>query len=241
VRPWRKVYAGIITSDKVALVSDGAAFLYTLLLVAQDDAGCYPWTPAKVRSLCANRSWSGTKIASFIKQLASAGLVFTNGAVLQIAEGQAKNGKPHNYPDTWLYDESVIALRSPNGASAPSLSRVGAESVQTQHVSLDVDEMEIRSDRDQMESAASESLAGAPDRKKLSTFNHSGFTVTEELLAWAQEILKPALSIPELRNHTLEFSEYWTAQPTKRSLPGWERTWKNRMLAISERKLAKAS
>lgn len=79
------------------------------------------------------------------------------------------------------------------------------------------------------------------DRKKLTELRNSGFTVTQELLEWAQSNLLPELSVVELRNATLEWSEYWQSQPRRRSLPGWERSWKTNMIRESARKLAKAS
>jgi len=235
VRPWRKVHAGLITSDKLAKVSDGAAFMYTLLLVAQDDAGCYPWTPAKIRALCVNRPWNGAKIASFVKELVEADLVEACDTVLHIVEGEAKNGKPNFSREPWYYDESAATWLQRSCKSAASPLQLSTADLPL------VGEGVGEGVGDQVGDGGDSESPATGDRKKISEFRNSGFTVTEELLAWAQDNLKPALSVPELRNHTLEFSEYWTQQLTKRSLPGWERSWKSRMIAVSERKLAKAS
>lgn len=235
MRPWRKVHAGLITSDKLARVSDGAAFMYTLLLVAQDDAGCYPWTPAKVRALCVNRPWSGTKIAGFVSELVDARLVEACDTVLHITEGEAKNGKPNFSREPWYYDESAATWLQRGCKSAASLLQQSTADLPL------VGEGDGDGEGDQVGDGGDSVSPAASDRKKVMEFKNSGFTVTEELLTWAQTSLKPALSVPELRNHTLEFSEYWMQQLTKRSLPGWERCWKNRMLVISERKLARAS
>jgi hypothetical protein len=267
MRPWRKVHAGLITSDKLANVSDGAAFLYTLLLVAQDDAGCYPWTPAKVRALCVNRPWTSSKITALVKELVGASLVEACGTVLHIGEGEAKNGQPAFSRLPFVYDETAATWLQRSSApavlqqcsSTAELCSSSAPAATQQCLTRAEDTSRDRGDGegewewegkpsfppsgegDQVGDGGDSESPATADRKKVTEFRNSGFTVTEELVSWAQANLKPGLAIPELRNHTLEFSEYWTAQPTKRSLPGWERTWKNRMLAISERKLAKAS
>lgn len=79
------------------------------------------------------------------------------------------------------------------------------------------------------------------ERPKISTFEHSDFMVTEELKTWARSEIYPPLSALELANGTSEFVDYWLTQPRKRTLAGWQRTWKERMKVIAERKLARAS
>ena len=53
VREWRPLHRGIITSDKLAGVSDPAFRLFTYLIAAQDDAGMYPWSQTTRRVLTA--------------------------------------------------------------------------------------------------------------------------------------------------------------------------------------------
>lgn len=77
------------------------------------------------------------------------------------------------------------------------------------------------------------------DRKRLTTFKQSDFEITEEMIRWATEDLVPVLTRLELHHHSEEFIEFWDDQPDKRSLPGWVRTWKNRMRALAQRKLAR--
>lgn len=108
MRPWRKLHAGIITSDKLATVSDSAAWLFALLVVAQDDEGCYPWTPAKVRALCVGRNWTSARTATFLNELVAARLVEMEGQMLRIIGGGEKNGKPAGYHDTFLYEVSEM-------------------------------------------------------------------------------------------------------------------------------------
>lgn len=94
MREWRKLYRGITTSDRIAKASDGAAFLFTLLVANQDDAGRYPWTPSKIRSLTATRDWTMQQTEAFLAELINAPLVRQDGSFVEIIDGAAKNGTP---------------------------------------------------------------------------------------------------------------------------------------------------
>ena len=77
--------------------------------------------------------------------------------------------------------------------------------------------------------------------KKITTFKHSDFELTEELETWATTELQPPLTLLEVAHLTEEFIEYWNEQPVKRNVAGWTRTWRTHMRRQAERKLARAS
>ncbi len=131
MRPWRKVYGqpGLMSSDGLAGVSDSAFALYTLLLLAQDDAGCYPWTPAKIRNLGSCRGWTGTKAAALLKELVTAKLVESWGEVLHVMEGEIKNGRPRDARTDFYYDETLECLsRRRVSDASPARQRRGIDS-----------------------------------------------------------------------------------------------------------------
>jgi len=115
LRDWRKLYRGITVSDKIGLVSDGAAFLFTLLIANQDDAGRYPWTPAKIRALTITRSWSVQDTYAILTELVQSNLVVLTEGFAEIVGGAEKNGPPtsgserHRTPRLYEIDTTVLA------------------------------------------------------------------------------------------------------------------------------------
>ena len=106
-REWRKVYRSITSSDRLASVSDGAAWLYTLLLVSQDDEGRYPWTKAMVRTLTATRpDWSFDNTSDLLHELVDVELASIEDGLVILRRGSELNGipryshdrEPHQYP-----------------------------------------------------------------------------------------------------------------------------------------------
>jgi hypothetical protein len=79
MRNWRKTHASILSSDKIAEVSDEAALLFFMLIPAQDDLGRYPWTTSNIRSLCITRSWSVAQANQYMDELVAVALVEQNG------------------------------------------------------------------------------------------------------------------------------------------------------------------
>tara|TARA_R110002012_G_scaffold59053_4_gene154146 strand:+ start:3826 stop:4767 length:942 start_codon:yes stop_codon:yes gene_type:complete len=106
MRPWRKLYASVLTSDKIDQVDDGSALLYMMLLTAQDDLGRYPWTPSMLRSLTLTRRWDLDQIDAFRDQLIDVGLIdysLDPSPHVMIVNGAELNGQPHNYSRILLY------------------------------------------------------------------------------------------------------------------------------------------
>ena len=106
-REWRKVYRSITSSDRLASISDGAAWLYTLLLVSQDDEGRYPWTKAMVRTLTATRpDWSFDNTSDLLHELVDVELASIEDGLVILRRGSELNGipryshdrEPHQYP-----------------------------------------------------------------------------------------------------------------------------------------------
>lgn len=95
-REWRKIHRGIIDSEKIARVSDSAFRLFTLLIVAQDDDGKYPWTPTKLRALTIAAQWDDKFINDMGRDLAAADLITCDDlGFVHIVGGVEKNGLPN--------------------------------------------------------------------------------------------------------------------------------------------------
>ena len=119
MRNWRKTHASILSSDKIAEVSDEAALLFFMLIPAQDDLGRYPWTTSNIRSLCITRSWSVAQANQYMDELVAVGLVTRSDQHVTITRGVEQNGQPSNSPKyQFLYpicesksDESLTSKR----------------------------------------------------------------------------------------------------------------------------------
>tara|TARA_Y100000034_G_scaffold124035_1_gene171647 strand:+ start:630 stop:1454 length:825 start_codon:yes stop_codon:yes gene_type:complete len=97
MREWRKLYSSIVNSEQVAQLSDGAFVLFTLLIVAQDDKGLYPWEPTKIKSLVVGRrGWTVGRAEKHKDELLAAGLCRIDAAFLVLIKGEKKNGTPRN-------------------------------------------------------------------------------------------------------------------------------------------------
>ena len=101
MRPYRKVYNQLLRSDKLSRVSYEARWLYTLLLVAQDDEGRFPWTASQVKSLTATTDWEFKGATGHRDELVKTGAIETDGKVITIVRGKELNGNPRptQYPD----------------------------------------------------------------------------------------------------------------------------------------------
>ncbi|MBI4145043.1 hypothetical protein HY493_02450 [Candidatus Woesearchaeota archaeon] len=94
MREWRKLHRGIVASDKLTRVSDSAGLLFCFLLAVQDDAGRYPWTPAKIRALTITRTWEVQSTYQILMELVRAHLVTLENGFVTIVGGAEKNGAP---------------------------------------------------------------------------------------------------------------------------------------------------
>jgi hypothetical protein len=126
MREWRKLHKGIASSDKLRAVGSDAKWLYVLLIVAQDDRGNYPWTPAKIDALVRpTTGWDSDVTESLLNRLRSGGLIeLTDEGFVQVTGGAEKNGTPlnskkwplHYDPPARIGSESVPnRLRNPRG------------------------------------------------------------------------------------------------------------------------------
>ena len=108
-REWRKVYRSITSSDRLASVSDGAAWLYTLLLVSQDDEGRYPWTKAMVRTLTATRpDWSFDDTSTLLHELVDVELASIEDGLVELRRGTELNGLPRSAHERRQYQAPAV-------------------------------------------------------------------------------------------------------------------------------------
>ena len=94
MREWRKVYGKLRSSEKLSRVNFESKWLYILLLLAQDDAGQYPWTPTMIRELGASVRWTPLKAERLLSQLVESGLVTKINDMIIILNGKELNGNP---------------------------------------------------------------------------------------------------------------------------------------------------
>lgn len=94
MREWRKLHKAILSSERLSAVSYEARWLYTLLLVAQDDAGQYPWTRTMVRTLVATTDWGYGEATELRQELEAAGLGSMQGDCFILRNGTRMNGTP---------------------------------------------------------------------------------------------------------------------------------------------------
>lgn len=101
--PYRKVWRSIVASDKLAIVSFEARWLYVLLLVEQDDDGDYLWTPVFRRKVTVGTPWTDEQTTGYADELVNAGLCERNGNCIRIVGGPEKNGQLRNYNTRFVY------------------------------------------------------------------------------------------------------------------------------------------
>lgn len=101
--PYRKVWRSIVASDKLAVVSFEARWLYVLLLVEQDDDGDYLWTPVFRRKVTVGTPWTDEQTTGYADELVDAGLCERNGNCIRIVGGPEKNGQLRNYNTRFVY------------------------------------------------------------------------------------------------------------------------------------------
>ncbi len=103
MREWRKLYSSIVDSEQIAALSDSAFSLFTLLIIAQDDIGYYPWTPVKIRTLTISRGWTLEQAQSFFCEIKEAGLAIEQDGGIILVNGATLNGQPRNDRRTLTY------------------------------------------------------------------------------------------------------------------------------------------
>jgi hypothetical protein len=125
MRAWRKIHSGIVASEKVARLSDSAKWLFTLLIVAQDDEAKYPWGATKIRALTVTTTWERVAAESLARELCDAGLAEMREGFIWVIGGTDKNGTPHNSAKHPMIYER---LPEPYDESDASRERVASDS-----------------------------------------------------------------------------------------------------------------
>ena len=125
-RDWRKVYRSITSSERLASVSDAAAWLYVLLLVSQDDEGRYPWTRAMVRTLTATRpDWSFADTSALLHELVDVELVSLEDDLAVLRRGSELNGVPRSAHEQRQYESAALLRQGVTDAAAEGSSPDG--------------------------------------------------------------------------------------------------------------------
>jgi hypothetical protein len=125
VKEWRKIYSSLIRSDRIAEVSMPARWLYVCLLMAQDDTGHYPWTFINRRALAVATEWTDTETQAYGAELVSAGLCsLTDGGLIEVIGGAAKNGRQRGDRRTFLYPRSTTDIPPVNHISTSDIPPV---------------------------------------------------------------------------------------------------------------------
>lgn len=140
MRTWRKLESGIITSERLAKVSDSAKWLFTLLIVAQDDEGKYPWTSTMIRSLTVTTDWDSHASDSLLSELTESGVAELRDGMVLLRNGAEKNGTPANSKKyAMIYPSGV----EPYGESLTSRERVVDDSIDKSRVKKIREELEL--------------------------------------------------------------------------------------------------
>ena len=113
MRNRRFLYSNITGSERLGAVSFPAKWLWTLLVVAQDDMGSFPWFPLRVRLLTPGTPWSLREVDRLRDELIKAGLATVKDDMVTLYKGEEFNGVPksgRNAGKSWYY-----ALPAPKG------------------------------------------------------------------------------------------------------------------------------
>ena len=111
MREYRKLYASIVVSEKLATVPMDARWLWVLLLVSQDDEGKYPWTPTRIKALTVGTNWSDKDVQNLAMVLTESQLIHRDNDWIYISKGIEKNGKPTNTRGLMVYDTGSAELQ----------------------------------------------------------------------------------------------------------------------------------
>lgn len=111
--PWRKIYASVITSEKLSECSFEARWLWLLLCLNQDNEGKNWATAVKLKSLIVSTDWSVDYVLStLMPELAQNQLATIDGNFINVVQGAKKNGTPPNARKSYiLTDDTPNASR----------------------------------------------------------------------------------------------------------------------------------
>jgi hypothetical protein len=132
MRDYRKLYASIVVSEKLANVPMDARWLWVLLLVSQDDDGKYPWTPVKIKALTVGTNWSNEDVQNLAVVLTESQLIYKDNDWMYISKGIEKNGKPSNAKGLMVYDSASTEFQL-SLDSVSTQSQLSPDSVSTEY------------------------------------------------------------------------------------------------------------
>ena len=143
MREYRKLYASIVVSEKLATVPMDARWLWVLLLGSQDDEGKYPWTPTRIKALTVGTNWSDKDVQNLATVLTESQLIYKDNDWIYISKGTEKNGKPTNTRGLMVYDTGSAELQQ----SYASAQAEPEQSQSTGSAALRVEESRVEKSR----------------------------------------------------------------------------------------------
>ena len=106
--PWRKIYASVITSEKLSECSFEARWLWLLLCLNQDNEGKNWATAVKLKSLIVSTDWSVDYVLStLMPELAKNQLATIDGNFINVVQGAKKNGTPPNARKSYILTDDT--------------------------------------------------------------------------------------------------------------------------------------
>lgn len=128
MRPWRKIHQSVLESRRFAELSDGAACLFFLLVIGQDDVGWYPWERLKIRRLTVARQWTDADADRFATELVTVGMAEWAEGGLMLHRGADLNGRFRRDVTPLVYergDEEALppAIVEPDIAETPKTAK----------------------------------------------------------------------------------------------------------------------
>ena len=106
--PWRKIYASVITSEKLSECSFEARWLWLLLCLNQDNEGKNWATAVKLKSLIVSTDWSVDYVLStLMPELAQNQLATIDGNFINVVQGAKKNGTPPNARKSYILTDDT--------------------------------------------------------------------------------------------------------------------------------------
>ena len=224
MRAWRKLHSGIVTSDKLAGVSYPARWLFTLLVVAQDDDGRYPVSATKTKALTVGTDWAPQDVSVLWEELATGGLILVTEYYVEVVGGADKNGTPSNS------SHAVVTYDYP----AEQPLTMGSDTSMTQ-VSYQYDKRveESREEKSREEKNGVAAVAFLSILEEIPGIKVLPAEKKLYLRALAQDAYVAARIVPALEAR--EFVSYWTdgkgVQQDEKAKKGakvyWDRRWAN--------------
>lgn len=110
----------------MAALSLEAAWLFILLIAAQDDTGWWPWTRVKVQRLTIGRGWSYESATEYAGELVKADIALWVEGGLLLLKGEKLNGHHRNDVKREVYDRIPGRSRESPATDTPRIRCVDA-------------------------------------------------------------------------------------------------------------------